>query len=349
MKRLLFITIAAICLCACGKKTTIGTNESAKFYFDSWVEVQKQKHPEYLWNKTAWGAYILQDQAGNGSLVGEFGDSLYLRMKFTQRSLDGTITSTTEERIAQQLGTYDETYYYGPVIYYGKGIYAGLEEIFKDMKDGGKRKVVIPGWLLSYNRYDTEAEYLEQKSDDMGSNSIYDIELVDHFDSIMKWGVDSIGRYLAANYADEFGSNPATAAADSAGHYGFYYIQNKAPREIEELKDTTVYINYIGRLLNGRVFDTTIRDTAIRYGLNRDKDYAPVAINIKEEWSDITMGTDATKVISGFALTVSKMGAYENGTGIFIPSLGYSYSGSGNSIPGYAPLRFDIELVDKPQ
>ena len=41
-------------------------------------------------------------------------------------------------------------------------------------------------------------------------------------------------------------------------------------------------------------------------------------------------------------------GPFEAGSGIFIESLGYGYSGSGSSIPAYAPLRFDVELVEKP-
>jgi len=348
MKKIIIIAIAALSLCSCGKKVITGTNDDARFYLESWVEVQKQKHPEYKWDRTVWGAYILEDVDGTGLPVTSFGDSTYLRVNYTQSLLDGTIVATTYSKISQQLGIYDETDYYGPVIYYANGVYAGLEDVVKGMRDGGRRKVLIPGWLMTHNRYDTEKEYLEQKSDDIGTNSIYDIELVEHFDYIQKWSVDSVGRYLAANYSKIYGSNPYAAAADSAGHFGFYYIRTQAPSSEDELKDTTIYINYTGRLLNGRVFDTTIRDTAIFYGLDRTKSYSPVAVSVKEKWSEITLGVDASTVISGFALTISKMKAHEKGTGIFIPSLGYNYNGSGDAIPSYAPLRFDIELVDKP-
>ena len=347
MKRIIITAIATLCLISCAHTPTTGTNDALKRYFDSWVTVQKQKHPEYLWKQTELGSWILEDTPGTGELVGEFTDSLYYRVNFTQYSMDGTISGTSYAKVAQQLGTYDETYYYGPIITYGKGSYAGIEEIVKDMRDGGHRKVLIPGWLMNFNRYDTAAEYLEQSSDDFGTTTIYDVDMVEHFEYIQQWSVDSVGRYLAKTYPKQFGTSPAKAAADSAGHFGFYYIQTKAPKEDIEIGDSTIYINYTGRLLNGQVFDTTIRDTAIRYGLSRDKTYEPVSVSLsKDDWSSTTMGSSS--VIAGFALTVSRMKPYEQGTGVFISNLGYKYSGSGKTIPAYAPLRFDIELVDKP-
>ena len=346
MKKIAIITFAALCLCGCGKSKTSGLNDATKAYLEAWVHVQSQKHPEYTWDRrTPLGSWILSETEGTGDPLGEFGDSTYLRIGYTIRQLDGTIAGTTYDKVNQQLGTYDETYYYGPVTMYAKGVYAGVEDALSGMKKGGSRRVLIPAWLLTYDRYETADEYLAQKSGDTSSSSIYEIELVEYFDCIMQWGADSLGRYLVANYPGKFGRDPAKAAADSSGAFGFYYIQTQEPSSNEELQDTTVYINYTGRLLNGRVFDTTIRDTAIRYGLNRDKTYEPVSVTYGSDWSSITMGSDS-KVIAGFARTLSKMHPHEHGTGIFISSLGYSYSGSGSSIPAYAPLRFDIEIVD---
>ena len=342
MKKIIIITLALLCLCSCGKNKTSGGNEAAKRYYDAWVQVHKQDG----WKQTALGSWIMEQTEGTGNPVGEFTDSLYLRLGYTISGQDGTISNTTYARVAQQLGTYDETKYYGPVTAYAKGLYAGVEEVLKGMKKGGRCKVIIPAWLITYNRYDTVQEYMEQKSDDIGNTSVYEIELVDSFEGIMQSSADSIGRYLVANFPSRFGKDPAKATADSSGTFGFYYVRTKATRETTEFKDTTIYINYIGRLLNGRVFDTTIRDTAIRYGLNRDATYEPVSIQFGDDWSDIKMNGD-TKVLAGFARTLSMMHPYEKGTGVFIPTLGYSYSGSGSSIPAYAPLRFDIEVVDK--
>ena len=61
------------------------------------------------------------------------------------------------------------------------------------------------------------------------------------------------------------------------------------------------------------------------------------------------MGTEASSVIGGFSKTLSKMKAMEKGMGIFYSPLGYGYSGSEPSIPPYAPLIFEIEIVAKPE
>ena len=347
MKKTIILTIlAAFVCCGCAHSVKSGASDAAKRYIEAWVHVQKQLHPEYEWKQTSLGSWILEDVPGKGTPVGEFEDSLYFRLNYTVYDLEGNISATTSKIISQQLGEYDETYYYGPVIWYANGIYAGLEETMKDMSDGSRRRMLIPSWLMTYDRYDTAQEYMDNA--DEKTASIYDIELVEHFSYIQQWSADSVGRYLVANYPAKFGTNAARATADSSGAFGFWYIQEKAPADTVTLKDTTVYINYIGRLLDGTVFDTTIRDTAIFHGLSRDKTYEPMSVTFGDSWSDITLGAEGSSVIPGFARTLIKMKKYEKGTGIFISSLGYGYKGSGYSIPGYAPLRFDIELVDNP-
>lgn len=351
MKKYIIITAILACLAAgCAKSPSSLSTDATKRYLDAWVYVQKQKHPEYLWKQTPLGAWILEEDPGAGNTLGEFGDSLYLRVNYSYSNLDGTISSTTLEKVSQQLGTYNETYYYGPQVWYAKGIYSGLEDALKGMKPGGRRKVMIPSWLLNYTRFDTEAEYLAADQSKNGDTGIYDLELVEFFDYVNEWEIDSISRYIVRNFSEEFGTSVSKARADSSGAHGFYYVQTQAPSDTVTLRDTTVYINYIGRLLDGKVFDTSIRDTAIFYGIyNEGRNYEPVSVQMGDEWSKTTMGSDSNSIIKGFARTLFKMKSFEKGTGIFYSPLGYGYKGSGNSIPGYSPLRFDVELVAAPK
>jgi FKBP-type peptidyl-prolyl cis-trans isomerase len=131
---------------------------------------------------------------------------------------------------------------------------------------------------------------------------------------------------------------------------------NKVPIEKEFSSDTTIYINYTGRLLdleiydNGLMFDTNIENVAKEnYIFDNSRTYEPAAIKWAETHGEITM--DGSSLVSGFTQTLWNMANCGPGTkavGVFYSDLGYGYSGSG-SIPAYAPLVFEIEIVDKPE
>ncbi len=331
-KIILFLGVLAVC-CGCAKKTTTGLNDSAKEYFDAWMHVH---YPEL--QSTPLGAYVLSDEEGDGVALGDGQEYPYVRVNYTVYDLSGNVASTSREDVAQKVGTYNETYYYGPAVWKRSSVYAGLEESLSQMNIGGVRKVIIPGWLTSDARYSTQQEYLDNVS---GSNAIYEFEVVEAIKDISKWQIDSIGRYVDA-------SVEGLTAKDSI-KLGFYYLSREVPKDSKEFdSDTTIYVNYTGRLLDGRVFDTTIKDTAIMYGLYSSKTtYSPKEVKYyKDEYTSITLAGNT--VIDGFAYTMHEMKPYEKASGIFISDYGYSSSGTGKTIPPYAALRFDIEIVDKP-
>ena len=197
--------------------------------------------------------------------------------------------------------------------------------------------------------YDTVEEYLGNASD--YSNTIYEFTVKDFTDSIDVWQADSIERYIIKEY-----SSLATFSNDTTG---FYFKRNGSlPESAKEFpSDTTIYINYTGKLLNGLVFDTTDEKIAKDNNIySASKEYTPVRINWANSYSEITMGSSSSTVIQGFAMTLWRMRCAPDGgywkdkcTGIFYSNLGYGYSGSGSSIPGYAPLIFEIEIVDEPK
>ena len=336
----IYITLIAalMIVAACAKDIASGPNDGNKRYLDAWMHIYNQKNETDI-EPTGLGIYVLDSKDGDGATVTDNG---YAIVECTTTDLDGNISSYTSEEIAKQLGKYSETTYYGPTVWLTMDatIPAGVQDAIVGMKVGGYKKVVVPSWLMSYATYETGKEYLNQSSD--YSTTIYEFTIKDYTDSIDVWQIDSIKRYITKNYGSlETFSNDTT---------GFFYKQLSAPESDEAFgSDTTIYINYVGKLLNGLVFDTNIERVAKDNNLySSSKTYEPVSISWGETYSDITMGSSSSSVIGGFAMTLWQMKAMESGIGIFYSPLGYGYSGSEPSIPPYAPLIFEIEIVAKP-
>lgn len=328
-----------IAVAGCAKEASSSSGVSDKEYFDAWMLVH---YPDL--EPTPLGAYVIEETEGDGDPVGDYEQSPYVIANYVISGLDGNISATTRESVAKQLGTYKEYNYYGPQVWsrIGNSLYAGVDEAISSMRVGGTKKVIIPGWLFTSYRYDTPEEYVSNVS---GTNYIYDIEVTGVVDNITQWQIDSIGSYLSHNF-------PEVSVTDSL-RYGFYYIRTKEPSDTAAFpSDTTIYINYVAKRLDGQAFDTNIRDTARFYGLESSSaTYEPVQINWPgedEEYTEITMGSSTTSnLIEGFSYALWNMRPHEAGTCIFYSTLGYGSSGSGEKIPGYSPLRFDIEIVDK--
>lgn len=347
---------AALAAISCAKTDTTGPNDAYQRYFEAWMLLN---HPDAT--PSGLGIYIMEDEPGNGEEVGEDG---YVLVDYRITDLEGNISSYTDALTAKQLGEYSKTSYYGPKFWTTTEttLPAGVRDAVVGTKVGTSRRVIIPSWLMSYKSYDSEADYLDpplEKGEEYDassfSNTIYEISIRDYTEDIDQWQIDSIGMFFT-NKEVKIDGVPASVvfaqmtAADSTS-LGFYYKQLKAPENTEEFAtDTTIYINYVGKLLNGLVFDTNVERVAKDNNLySASNEYEPMQINWGEEYADLTMGSDKSSMISGFAKTLWEMKAMEKGVGIFYSNLGYGYSGSGASIPAYAPLIFEIELVAKPE
>ena len=337
----MFIAAAVLVVGGCAKSASTGKNDSAKKFLDSWVAIY---HPEA--KSTALGAWILEEEPGTGEIVGSYESAPFVYVDYTTRTLDGEIQATTYAKTAQQLGTYDATYYYGPKLWERTDGYlaAGLDETISGMREGGRVKIILPGWLSSSERYDTVQGYLDNVS---GTNMIYDITVRERIEDIEKWELDSLVSFVGRNF-------PTVNVADTVDHetnsYGFYYIRTRKTDlpDSTYTADTQVYLNYTGKLLNGTVFDTTLEKTAKDNGLySSSNTYEPTYVTWADDYTDITLGSSASSTIDGFAHAISLMQPHEEGIAIFLSAQGYQESGSGNAIPEYSPLIFELQLVDK--
>lgn len=361
------VTAAAFAALAagCAKEIETAKNEDEKRYFESWIYVH---HPDA--EKAGNGIYIISSEEGKGDPIG---DSTYVFVEYTARTLEGTVSSTTDSTLASQVegSSLDKTEYFGPVIWTNKEYYiaAGIEDMLSGMRMGGRKTAAIPGWLMTTKRFGTSEEYLTDEDSD-GSHGIYDITLLDATNDMTRWQLDSIGRFFGKTFTPGHPFKPFEGKSvknDSVGFgYGVYYHElyhgiplgddSDSKEGDEEDKeenhfpsDTTIFINYTGRLMNGKVFDTSILRIAQDNGLSGGS-YEPMEISWGETYSELKIGSgdNASNMVTGMARALWQMHPFGKSITLFYSDLGYGSTGSGSTIPSYSPLIFEIEIVEDP-
>ncbi len=339
MKKILPLA-AALCVIAgsCAKESTINTGVKAQQYLGMFME---KYYP--LVKADENGLYILEDIEGDGDPWVQ--DSAFVYASYTLRTLDGAISSSTEDAIARQLGTFKESNYYGPrYMAQGKGSsFAGLDALFDGMKAGGYRKAVIPAWMLNTSRFDTQQQYINACSTE--THMIYDVRFYGQTNDIQRTEIDSLERYVLRKFNADRKESSSYTDDTTEGTFYFFSDTTEFAGGRHFPQDTTLKINYTGYLLNGQVFDTTDEITAKDARIYvRGKTYEPVSVTFSPTVANIKMGSSSP--ISGFQGGLSKMVFLgQKATFLFTSSLGYTGSGSGSSIPPYSPLVFEVEIV----
>ena len=326
---------------SCAKDNSPSTGEVSRQYLDLWMA---EYHPGVT-PKQENGIYILSDTPGTGERWDN--TKAYTQAYVTIRTLTGTITATDEERLAQQLGTWEEGNYYGPNLYatVEGSTPAGVESMLEDMRMGGTRTAVIPAWLTTTSRYDTMQEYIDAVT--TSTHYIYTITPVAQIEDPVRWEKDSLTAYVKRHYGADIKS---TAVQDGiAADSSFYFVSDTtAFIGMEKLASgTSIKLNYTGRLLNGQIFDTTDERTAKDAGIyDPSRTYEPSSVTLASEYGEVTLG-GSSNLVNGFKAGVFNLHwKGQKAVALFISSLGYSTSGKGGAIPGYSPLIFELEIVE---
>ena len=321
----------------CAKPVTTSTGEWSQEYLDLWMA---QYHPGVQQQPS--GIYILEDQPGTGALWNA--EIPYTYASSTIRTLSGTVSSTNDENLSKQLGTYAMGNYYGPHFQTtGDGYsYAGVDAMLEGMRMGGTRTAVIPAWLLNSTRQESRQAYMDACSS--ASSLIYTIHLAGQCEDLEQMEKDSLKNYVLHQLKNTV---PISTYADKEQDGSFYFLSLGHPDGAEERGETeSMRLHYTGRLLNGQVFDTTNEKVAKDAGIwASGNTYATVSIGFASDWSSITLD-GSSSLIDGFkgALSLMKYPG-EKAYALFTSTHGYSYSGSGNRIPAYSPLFFELELL----
>ena len=340
MKRQLIYAAAALILAGCAKESESLTPTLEKQAFDAWVETHKADS----WTQTKLGSWIIESTEGDSSQpLGSYESAPFVRLEYTITNLKGTISSSSREDVAIQLGTWSNLDWYGPVVSYrAYSIYAGLDEILNDMNIGGTCRFAVPGWLLSTETYSTGEQY--NKNVTGNSSAIYDIKVVEAFDDITEWETQVI--------RDLVGGDEEMAKLDTLEE-GIYYkcIKPSDNPDTTYSDGASLYVNYVcRRALDYQAVDSNIEDTCrvIRTYV-KGNTYEPILVNYDEDYTSMTMTDESSDMIDGFARAIQAMGPHEKGIVYMISAYGYSSTGSDNQIPAYCPLVFELEMTDAPE
>ncbi|MDX5325878.1 MAG: peptidylprolyl isomerase [Bacteroidota bacterium] len=99
-----------------------------------------------------------------------------------------------------------------------------------------------------------------------------------------------------------------------------------------------VKVHYVGKFLDGQIFDTSIKDTAKEYGVydQRREPYDPFTVQYGP----------GGRVIPGWVEGLQLMNVGDRTKLIIPPHLAYGQQGIPGAIPGNAYLIFDVQLVE---
>lgn len=115
---------------------------------------------------------------------------------------------------------------------------------------------------------------------------------------------------------------------------GLYFVNTKKGKGTKAEPGMIVKVNYTGRLLDGRIFDTSVEEDGNEAKLNKPA-YKPIEFELGKG-----------QVISGWDEGVAKMRVGGKAKLVIPSHLAYAGRGAGPMIGPYTPLVFDVELVD---
>lgn len=309
---------------SCAREVAEAEHHSTDRVLEAWV----RENYGALKKDTA-GVYILDFQEGDGRAAG---DSSYIFVNYICKSLDNRVSSTNDPLLLEKHGSIESYTYVGPRIWrLGQGaIPSGLESVIRRMKEGGSVTVAIPvGKSSVTNRvYATSIPNAVEVN-----NVIYKIELQRVIEDIKSYQ-DSLLKDFSKKH---FGG------VDSVCD-GFYFVRvGFRPEEDSIADETGLAIRYVGRRLDGVVFDTNIKDSARRFKL---KSVSGDSLYFTYYRSLNKMLSSNSGYISGFTMAVNRMKFHDTVEVFFRSDYGYGAAGSGVSIPEYSPLNFKVFIQE---
>lgn len=314
--KILLASAAAFLTLACAEERDESSESIQERILQAFIETN---YPDA--KRSSSGLYIIDSIPGTGRTLTE---ESYALVDYTITYLDGSYQSYTSDSIARQLGEYAASGYYQPRIVDVSESNTGVKEILTGMKEGGMIKAVIPATLLN-----AESDNEIVHSD--GASRIYEFHLREVIDDAYTYQIEQLEAFSAEHYN-----------LDST-EYGFYF--NKTRYALDSIASgDDANVRYIGKYLDGTVFDTNIEDTAKKYDIySSANEYEALSFEFQETEENTL---ENNSFVQGFSKALWRMGYGDRAITFFYSSLGYGDSGRGD-IPGFVPLFFELWIEEK--
>ncbi len=306
--------LGTLALASCAKEVVESDEDIEKKVLDAYIKVVYNDAIQ----PTSSGIYIIKERQGDGAGVEE-DCGVYVR--YSIRDLKDNYSTTTYADVAKQLGSYADSTYYGPVLwevgYYT--IVTGVEEALMKCREGDKIKVILPSWMSTFGYSGSSKQH--------SSTVIYEIEVLRVVKDLKEYLTDTLASFNNKYY----GVNMDTTSSD-------FYFKTLNHGEGDTLKiGESVNIWYVGKLLDGYVFDTNIEDTARKYRIySSSNSYTALSHTLTDTTSS------ESSLVDGFEISLWRMSHGGEAVTFFSPSLGYG--STSKSFGLYQPLFFYIKV-----
>jgi FKBP-type peptidyl-prolyl cis-trans isomerase 2 len=330
-KHLLVIASAFFLIFSCAKDVAETEEEIQRRVLNSYLRVNNYQDIKPIGD----GIYIIDHVEGIGPKAY---DSSYVFIRYSTKYLTGEYASSTYSDVAKLLGTYKNGNFYGSYVWsVGTGfVLPAIDSILLRMNCGSKTTAIIPSWMAST----TTTSYSSTMYSSEGTTLIYEIEMDTIVDDIYKYEIEQLESF----------SNKYYAGLDST-KWGFYYKKIYDGGYGDTIvSGASIDVRYIGKLLDGSIFDTNIADTAKKYNIyNSSNKYDALSLTFKSDSSEFV---DENDVVKGFAMAFTNTDmTYKDKCVVYFNSdLGYGSDGSlssGKGVPPFYPMFFEIWIEEK--
>ena len=328
---ILAVACAAIFMSSCAEKQDDDTLKKQLASFDAWMEYYGDgavKQPS--------GIYIKKLESSTSPSAKTPKDGEWVMINYTGRDMtSGDVFVTRDSVVAKHQGTFQYYTHYVPQYVSFKETNSLLIEgnyiALTDMKEGDKWRIYIPSNLAyGSSTYSYDKGYQGEASVRTNMPVIMDLELVKVISDPTQYENLAVAEYAATNWHQLLTDTIQANMYRESLSVGLDTVTVK--------KDSTVSVFYVGRFLDGFIFDTNIEDTARKYKIySSSSSYGAKSVYVGNY-----------NLCKGFEDGLLGMKYGETADVIFTSTYAYGSDGSqdGNTvIQPYTPLIFTIEVA----